>query len=441
MSVSPDPICPLTPLAPLPRLTANLAGIGGRLRMQIEDFEVEELPAYLPSGTGDHTWLWIEKRDLSGPMLRRLLAELLRIDAGDLGMAGLKDRRAVTRQWLSVPARSVDPERAERVLAGAAPRLRVLQASRHTNKLRTGHLKGNRFCIRVRGASVNGSGSPEAAVGARAALDAKIERLRAVGMPNFYGEQRMGHGGATLAAGWALGQGLQGRVRVATADGGAHLLPLHDRTLRRLAASALQSEIFNRVVAERMARGCLDRVLEGDHCRKVETGGSFVTDDPAREQQRLDRGELEITGPMWGPKMPRPQGEAAALEAAVLAASGLEEASFRRIGPLAEGTRRPLRVRPEDLEAEWDGDDVVVRFALPAGSFATVLLHELLGPHASEGDAFAATADDESPTDAAEPALATLAEAGPDAVLSHQDAAWTLNAPIGAQRELGAPCA
>lgn len=440
MSAPTDPICPLSPLAPLPRLTAELAGIGGRLRTQIEDFEVEELPAYLPSGQGDHTWLWIEKRDLSGPMLRRLLAELLRIDAGDIGMAGLKDRRALTRQWLSVPARAVDPERAERALAGAAPRLRVLLASRHANKLRTGHLKGNRFCIRVRGASVSAGGSIEAP-SAHAALAAKIERLRAVGMPNFYGEQRMGHGGATLAAGWALGQGLQGRVRVVTADGGAHLLPLHDRTLRRLAASALQSELFNRVVAERMARGCLDRVLEGDHCRKVDTGGSFVTDDPAREQQRLDRGELEITGPMWGPKMPRPQGEAAALEAAVLTASGLDEASFRRIGALAEGTRRPLRVRPEDLAAEWDGDDVVVRFGLPAGSFATVLLHELLGPHASEGDAFAAAADDEAQSDAAGPALAALNEPGPNADSRHPDAAWTLAAPTGAQHELGAPCA
>ena len=363
-------VCPLSPLAPLPRRTADLPGIGGQIRVEIEDFVVEEVPLYLPSGTGDHLYLWVEKRDLSGPMLRRRLGELLGIDAGDIGMAGLKDRRAVTRQWISVPMRpGLDPDR---VRDG---RIAVLQTARHNNKLRTGHLAGNRFTIRVRDVDAS---DPAALQGW---IDAKIAALRASGMPNFYGDQRMGHGGSTLAAGWGLGQGLDGRARIQTPDGAIHQIQLRDRQLRRLAASALQAELFNRVVAERMAQGLLARVLPGDHCRKTDTGGSFVTDDIAREQERLDRGEVEITGPMWGPKMPRPTGEAAALENAVLLASGLDEAIFRRMGPLAAGTRRPIAVRPDELSAEVEGDSVVLRFGLPAGSFATVLLHEMQGPH------------------------------------------------------------
>ncbi len=363
-------VCPLSPLAPLPRRTADLLGIGGQIRVEIEDFVVEEIPLYLPSGAGDHLYLWVEKRDLSGPMLRRRLGELLGIDAGDIGMAGLKDRRAVTRQWISVPMRpGLDPDR---VRDG---RIAVLQAARHNNKLRTGHLAGNRFIIRVRGVDA----SDPAAL--RARIDAKITAMRAGGMPNFYGDQRMGHGGSTLAAGWALAQGLDGRVRVQSPDGAAHQIQLRDRQLRRLAASALQAELFNRVVAERMRQGLLDRVLAGDYCRKTDTGGSFVTDDRGREQERLDRGEVEITGPMWGPKMARPGADAAELETSVLLASGLDEAMFRRIGPLAAGTRRPVAVRPDDLSAEIDGESVVLRFGLPAGSFATVLLHEIQGPH------------------------------------------------------------
>lgn len=360
--------CPLSPLAPLPRATAALPGVGGVLRDRVEDFEVEELPLYLPVGTGDHLYLWVEKRDLAGPLLRRVLAEQLGVPQGDIGMAGLKDRRAVTRQWISVPARpGVDPDRVD------DPRVSVLRAERHSNKLRTGHLAGNRFRIVLRAPS----GDPATLAGRVAA---KIAHLRTHGMPNFYGEQRMGHGGSTLAAGWALGSGHDGRVRVRTPDGVVHQLHLRDRTLRRLAASALQSEIFNRVVAARLAAGSLATVQQGDLCQKTDTGGSFVTDDVEREQQRLQRGEIQLTGPMWGPKMMRPAAEVEQLETGVLAASGVDEALFRGLGSLAAGTRRALVVRPGELAAEVEGETVVLTFTLPAGSFATVLLHEVMGP-------------------------------------------------------------
>ena len=131
-------------LSPLPYLTAELPGIGGVLKHCPEAFVVEELPLYEPCGEGDHLFLWIEKRDVSAEMLTQHIASALSISRADVGMAGLKDRRAVTRQFVSVPA-----ECEANTAAIDSPQTRVLAASRHTNKLKTGHLRGNRFEIRV----------------------------------------------------------------------------------------------------------------------------------------------------------------------------------------------------------------------------------------------------------------------------------------------------
>ncbi len=365
-----DHFCPFAPLHPLPRLTADLPGCGGRLRVELIDFQVEEIPLYLPSGQGDHLYLWIEKVDVAAESLRRHVARAMGVSNRDIGMAGLKDRRAVTRQWLSVPRSAED--RLGRV---DTDRIRVLEAIPHRNKLRTGHLAGNRFVLRLR----------DVVPDARARAEAKIAVLQANGVPNFFGSQRMGHGGSTLAAGWALTQGAQQMTRVQTPDGTTHVLHLGDRSLRRLAASALQGEVFNRTLAERMARGWFNRVLPGDVCQKPDTGGTFTTDDPAREQARLERREVVITAPMWGPKMIRPNSEAAELEHNVLAAMGLTEAQFAVLGSLAEGTRRPIAIHPSEVTVADEVDEqgvpsLVLSFILPAGSFATVFVHEIAGP-------------------------------------------------------------
>lgn len=361
--------CPIAPLHPLPRRTAALPGCGGQIRVHLEDFEVEEVPKYLPSGSGEHLYLWIEKRDVSGTWLKRMLANSLGISARDIGMAGLKDRRAVTRQWISVP--KIAESKISNITGDSGERVRVLDAALHGNKLRTGHLHGNRFRLVIRGVVPD----------AHERVSAKVAFLAEHGQPNFYGSQRMGHGGSTLAAGWALSRGEQRRARVAMPDGAIHQINLRDRQLRRLAASALQSEVFNRVLQRRMETGCLDQILLGDVCRKRETGGTFNTEDVTREQTRLDAGELVITGPMWGPKMRRATEAAGELEADVLAASGLDDAAFSAIGHLAAGTRRPMVVWPTEVAVEpVTGDAVSVRFTLPAGSFATVFIHELIGP-------------------------------------------------------------
>src|ERR1700740_3029053 len=111
-----------------PLITADLPGLGGRIRTQPEDFEVEEIPAYEPGGQGEFLYLWMEKRDLGAEFFTRQVAKRLGIAPGEVGTAGLKDRRAVTRQWVSVP--DVGPERLA-ALEGAG--IRVLRVSRHGN--------------------------------------------------------------------------------------------------------------------------------------------------------------------------------------------------------------------------------------------------------------------------------------------------------------------
>ncbi len=366
--------CPVLPLHPLPRVTGDLPGCGGQLRVQVEDFEVEELPLYEPCGQGDHLYLWLEKIDVPAETLRRHVARSLGVPTMDVGMAGLKDRRAVTRQWVSVP-RSAEA----RVPQIDTDRIHVLRVVAHRNKLRTAHLAGNRFRIRIRGTQ------PESAE----LVARKLERLAVTGVPDFFGSQRMGIGGSTFAAGWALLHGAERLTRVRTPDDTVHTLHLEDRPLRRLAASAVQAEVFNRTVACRLERGVWTQVLPGDVCRKVLSGGTFVTDDPEREQLRALEGELTVTGPMWGPKMIRAQDQAGELEREVLAGIGLTEAHFATLGHLAEGTRRPVVVRPGELQVQANDDGVTVAFTLPAGAFATVLLHELMGPNEAEDSAAA----------------------------------------------------
>src|SRR5438874_8080852 len=136
----------IDPLAP-PFLTAGLPGVGGAIKQQPDDFEVEEIPAYEPSGQGSHLFLWVEKRSMGAEYFTRQVAKRLGVAPAEIGTAGLKDRHAVTRQWVSVPE-SAEPRLAQ--LDGDG--IRLLKTTRHTNKLKPGHLRGYRFRILVRGA-------------------------------------------------------------------------------------------------------------------------------------------------------------------------------------------------------------------------------------------------------------------------------------------------
>lgn len=359
-----------------PLTTAALPGVGGRLRTTDDDFEVEEVPAYTPTGEGDHVWVWLEKRGLTTPAAAAIVARAAGAPPRDVGWAGMKDRHAVTRQWLSLPP----PTRPEAVLGLDRDGVRVLAVTRHRHKLRTGHLHGNRFVLVVRDV-----GDEEVA---RARAEAILAALSTpLGAPNWYGEQRFGAGGDNAAAGLAV-------LRRGGRGPGAP-------RQRRFLISALQSYLFNRWLAARVEDGLLATALPGDVLQKRASGGQFVSTEPELDGPRLVSGELTVTGPMFGAAMRSPpDGTAAhAREAALLAEVGLDVAAFRAVANLAPGTRRAATIVLGAPTVAVAGPGALrLELTLPAGSYATAVLREVMKVEdapAGDGDAAAgATADE-----------------------------------------------
>ncbi|MGE3316688.1 MAG: tRNA pseudouridine(13) synthase TruD [Planctomycetaceae bacterium] len=342
------------PERPLPRVAGSRTALRGAIKSEPADFEVEEIPAYHPNGTGEHLFLWIEKENVAAEQLTRHVARTLEVPVGDVGVAGLKDKRAITRQYLSVPARVGD--RIDRL---ETPQIRVLSAKQHQNKLRTGHLQGNRFSILVRGAEAT----------ALAEAEASAEQIRKSGFPNYFGEQRYGVDRETLELGRHLLSGTKSPRDIP-----------HSRRkfLLRFALSAAQSALFDQALAARIDDGLFSRVLVGDVMQVVASGGVFVVEDADVEQVRFDVGELSITGPMYGPKMRAPIGVPAEREAAILESNGIAPDAFMRYSNLTSGTRRPYAVRPADLDVSAEAEGLRFRFTLPPGTYATTLLREFL---------------------------------------------------------------
>ncbi|MFO0808963.1 MAG: tRNA pseudouridine(13) synthase TruD [Gemmataceae bacterium] len=332
----------------IPLLTADLPGTAGRIKVELDDFEVEEVPAYEPSGIGDHLFLWVEKRDVGAEYFAKLLGRKLGVPPNEVGTAGMKDRRAVTRQWVSVP-KTVEPRLAE--IDGDG--LTLLRVSRHGNKLRPGHLRGNRFRVLVREADA-------------AKAEPILARLRESGLPNYYGEQRFGREGETVN----LGMAMLKRERT----------PRVNPFLRKLALSAAQSQLFNDWLARRLTDGLLRTVLAGDVLAKWPVGGMFVSTDAAADQPRLAAREVVPAGPMFGRKMFASAAVAAEREAAVLGDAGLAVEAFAGFGKLVEGTRRHALVYVDELTATVEPDGLRLAFALPAGSYAPVRLREVIKP-------------------------------------------------------------
>lgn len=337
--------------APLPFVTAELPGSGGTLKGTPEDFRVDELPAYLPSGAGPHLYLRVEKRGRTTRDVMRELAARLGVPERDAGFAGLKDRAALTTQWLSFPvARDPDPSALE------GDGLRILECSRHGNKLRTGHVRGNRFSVVVRGGDL-------------ARARACAEPLAARGLPNFFGPQRFGADGRNAAIGRAIlhGDGAPETRRIA-----------RDRFLRRLSISAWQSALFNAWLAERIADGLFSEPMVGDVLKKLHSGGTFVCEDPSADRPRVARFEVSPAGPMFGHRLrPAATGEPLAREERILRADGTTLAELARGGDEAEGTYRAARL-PVNLALEAIDGGYRACFDLPRGSYATVVMRELM---------------------------------------------------------------
>lgn len=345
----------------LPFLTQNEPSIGGSLRSSPEDFSVEEIPAYLPSGEGDHVYVRFAKRNLPTPDAVKAMARALGVDGRECGWAGLKDKNAVTIQWASFLRADVEKARAL-----AIDGITVLEVSRHKNKLKTGHLFGNRFELVARGC----------VEGALAIAQRVAERLMLEGVPNYYGAQRFGRDGKNVERGVAWLSGAQPAPR--------------DGFERKMLASSVQSWLFNRYLAERMGEGMLALYIDGDLAVRHPSDRFFAISADEALSTYASRA-CSATGPMFGPEMRWPEGAAKLREERVLRESGLSIEHFARAKGLAEGTRRAIRVCPASIEVtEVAPSALRFRFDLPAGAYATAVLREFRktdseGPEGPEG--------------------------------------------------------
>lgn len=315
-------------------------------RSEPEDFIVEELPAFEPSGEGEHLLLTIEKRGMNTAYAAKQIAKWAGIPEMGVGYAGLKDRHAVTRQRMSVhfPKR-VSPD----IALLQSDDLRVLEHHWHNRKLPRGALAGNRFILILRQVQ-----------GERAAIEAKLAAIRDGGIPNYFGEQRFGRDGDNVEAARRMFAGERMR-----------------REQRSIYLSAARSELFNAVLGARIAAGDWNTGAEGEVWMLDGTQSVFGP-EPATEaiRERAARQDIHPTGPMWGRGELRSQAAVRAVEEAAVAPfedlrAGLEGADMKQ-------ERRALRVRVRDLAWSWP-DAAVLRldFALAPGSYATEVLAEL----------------------------------------------------------------
>jgi len=390
-------------------LTSDLPGTGGVIKESPEAFVVEEIPAYEPCGSGEHLYLTIEKRGMTTLEAIRRIARELHLQEREIGYAGMKDAVGVTRQTVSVQR-----IKAEAVVGREFGGIRIISAVRHTNKLKLGHLKGNRFRIAVLGGS---AAAPEI-------VPAIISILARRGVPNYFGYQRYGSQGNSHMIGAAMLQrdwqgaidrliGEPESVRdedwrsaiVAYRQGdlamAMRLMPRHCSSekdllqrlasrpeawekafaavhprLRKLYLSAFQSFLFDRVVEQRLE--AIDRVTTGDLAWKHLNGACFLVEDCAAEAPRAEAFEISATGPMFGCKMKQPGGAVLDLEQRILSAEGISPEAFDLgSGLRMEGERRPLRVPLEDPSFRIEGDSLQLEFSLPRGSYATSVLREI----------------------------------------------------------------
>lgn len=407
----------------MPTLTSDIPAVPGAIKRRYEDFHVEEIPAYEPCGEGDHCHFVIEKRGLSTMRAVSDIARALGVPSKNIGLAGLKDARAVAVQTLSVE--HVEPEQIEGL---SIPRIRVCSVTRHGNKLKIGHLRGNRFRIKLR----------EIDLDRLADVRAVCDVLRQRGVPNYFGPQRFGTRGDT----WQLGKGVlhhdaeavvdlmggrpgphdtgdvlkarnlydagryadaakawpylfqdNARVcRVMAQTGGKHRRAFHaiDARLKKFFVNAYQSHMFNRVLAERIES--IDCVRAGDLACRHDSGAVFLVENADAEARRAEAFEISPTGPIFGYRMTRAQGVTGEHEQAVLDVEGITLDDFRRLKRMKlHGARRPLRFRPDSLSVEAGADEhgpfVELSVTLPSGCYATMFLREICKDHLEEGRA------------------------------------------------------
>ncbi len=328
-----------------------------RIRSCPEDFVVCEELGFDPDGTGEHAFLQLEKRGLNTVDLAQRLSEVSGVPLRDIGYSGLKDRNAVTRQWISVGLAGRDEPDWE--IVARRGDVKILQCTRHGRKLRRGVHRANAFTLILRDVE-----------GDRDDLVWRLQQVRDTGVPNFFGEQRFGRDGNTLN---------QAR-RWVSQQGGRRL----SRHKRGLYLSALRAYLFNLLLAERVRGGNWNRVLEGDVCALQGTRSFFpCAEVDAGISRRAASGDLHPALPLWGRGRPLQGTDRLAEQQALLASEAALCAGLEAAG--LELDYRPARLLADDFCWQFcDDDSLRLTFRLGSGSYATAVLAQII--NYSEGD-------------------------------------------------------
>ncbi|GEA62462.1 tRNA pseudouridine(13) synthase TruD [Vibrio comitans] len=298
-----------------------------KLKAQAEHFVVKEDLGFELLGSGEHLMLRVRKTGENTSFVANELAKFCGVKSKDVSWAGLKDRHAVTEQWLSVHLPKGD-DLDFALFTKMHPSVEILEVTRHNKKLRPGDLKGNFFELTL------------SEVTDVTAVEARLQAISESGVPNYFGAQRFGNNGNNLdeARRW-------GRDNVRT----------RNQNKRSLYLSTARSWIFNQIVSERLNKECFDSAIAGD-----------VLSEPLGE----------ITAALAGDNALPTSDAALEIEQAAVDAEPDLMALIR--GNRMRHDRRAIKLLPEQLSWESSNDQVVVKFWLDSGCFATSIMREVI---------------------------------------------------------------
>ena len=317
----------------------------GLLKAECADFVVKEQLGYHMSGDGEFVAVKVRKTDCNTLFVGEQLAKFAGISARNMSYAGLKDRKAITEQWFSLqmPGQPT-PDFSQFSLEG----VEILEVTRHQRKIRIGSLQGNHFEILLRNAEETDE------------LKVRLDFLAKNGFPNYFTEQRFGRDGNNLtqALRWTNGE-----------------INVKDRNKRSFYLSAARSEIFNLIVAKRIELGLAQQVLHGDILQLNGSHSWFMVDeseDLAQLQQRLAQQDVLLTAPLIGEE----EKSAVDFEHEIFAQHQALFALMRQ--ERMKAARRPILMQPQQFQWQFEPNGLRLQFALPAGSYATALIRELV---------------------------------------------------------------
>ncbi|MFP4621751.1 MAG: tRNA pseudouridine(13) synthase TruD [Bacteroidales bacterium] len=336
----------------LPYITEEIKGIGGNIKETPEDFVVEEIPVYQPIGEGEHLFIHLTKKGITSRDVQKALAGIYQVSSKDVNFAGIKDKQAVASQYFSVWLKDKENKDLAYKLEDELP-LKINDLTWHQKKIKQGHLLANAFSIKITNLKYKAEKALEQ-------IQPIIDIIHSKGLPNYYGPQRFGIEGDNAQKGYEIVTGKRNEK---------------NKWFKRFLLSAYQSHLFNHYMVYRLFEGLYDKMLEGDVAKKHDTGGIFMVEDAAAEQKRLENKEICYTGPIFGKKMKSPKGHSAQLEEKVISN---EHITWKNLFEARlSGTRRQGIIIPV-IQAEKEEHGLRLRFTLPKGAYATVVLREFM---------------------------------------------------------------